>query len=57
MISVGSHRLDAVMWIGPACRPLGAVSSTVATQIANRITGNAQITSIVRESTESDAPP
>ena len=45
------------MWIGPACSPLGAVSSTVATQSANRITGNAQITSIVRESTESDAPP
>ena len=57
MISVGSHRLDAWMVIGPTETPFGAFRSTVETQIASRSTGNAQITSMIRENSASSQPP
>ena len=57
MISVGSHRLEASIRIGPMASPFGAFRSTVERQIANSRTGNAQITSISRESNVSVAPP
>ena len=56
MMSVGSQRLDASTWSGPTFSPLGAVRSTVAMQMASRYTGNAQITSMSRESSESVSP-
>ena len=57
MIRVGSQRLVATICSGPTCRPWGRVSSSVPTVIANSRTGNAQITSMSRESSESVTPP
>ncbi len=57
MIRVGSHRLVAWMLIGPIETPFGAFRSTVATQIASRSTGKAQITSMIRENSASSQPP
>ena len=56
-MSVGSFRSFAWMWTGPTTRPLGAARMTVATQIANRITGKAQITSMSRDRSASTTPP
>ena len=55
MITAGSHRLPASMVIGPSSIPW--TSRTVASEIASRYTGNAQIRSRKREMKPSSQPP
>src|SRR5229473_3863804 len=57
MITVGSQRLVGLTWTGPTWKPLEWVSSSVEIEIASRYTGNAQMMSMIRDSTESTSPP
>src|SRR5260370_25325484 len=58
MIAVGSQRLAALTCTGPTwIPPERAVSSSVEIEIASRKTGNAQMMSMIRDSTVSTSPP
>ena len=57
MMHVGTHKFPALRRSGPTGMPLEWVSSSVAMLIARRYTGNAQMMSMSRDSTESTRPP
>ena len=57
MRSVGTQRLDALTCSGPTWNPFEWVSSSVASEIASRYTGKAQMMSMTRDRIESVIPP